>query len=108
MCYICSIQTAEAFGVWLKIGAAVVLSTEDKSHPKFGIVKNLLMVDSELIVAIHVLEILKYSVHYHFWIEKESDRRSIIAAKSIPAYASTNKEYLLKTLLYYIEIFSLK
>jgi len=41
LCYICSTQTAEAFGVKLKIEVAIALSTEDKSHPKFGVVKKI-------------------------------------------------------------------
>ena len=60
----------------LKIGIAVILCTEDKSHPKFGMVKILFVVDSELILAIHALEILEYSEHHHSWVVKESDRKN--------------------------------
>jgi len=70
--------------VKLKIGVAVILCTEDKSHPKFGMVKNLFVVDSELILAIHALEILEYSEHHHSWVVKESDRKTAISAKRIP------------------------
>ena len=48
-----STQTAEVSGVKLKTGVAVVLCTEDNSNPKFGIIKNLFVVDSELILAMH-------------------------------------------------------
>ena len=85
MHYNFSTQTAEVSGVKLKTGVAVVLSAEDKSHPKFGIVKNLFVVDNELILALHALEILEYSVHHHSWIVEESDRRSVMSAKSIPS-----------------------
>jgi len=72
----------------LKIGAAVILCTKDKSHPKFGIVKNLFVVDGELILAIHALEILEYSEHHHSWVVKESECKSVVSA------TSTNRQVL--------------
>lgn len=80
---LCSAESAEMYGLKLKVGTVVIACAKDKTNPKFAQVQDIYVTDNKVYLGTTVLEILEYSTHFHAWIVQRQENKLIIDVKDL-------------------------
>jgi len=70
----------------VKVGTAVITDVDTVGTPTFCEVKEIFVINSEIILGLMHLRTLEYSHHYHSWIVESTEDLDLLKMQSLDCY----------------------